>query len=44
MFGMVVGALIVAGALYALYARWDDAGRPVPGFLARRFPRPAGAA
>lgn len=43
-FGMVVGALIVAGALYALYARWDDAGRPVPGFLARRFPRLAGAA
>lgn len=27
---MVVGALIVAGALYALYARWDDAGRPRP--------------
>ncbi|MGU3539958.1 peptidoglycan-binding protein [Methylobacterium sp. A54F] len=42
-FGLVMGALIVAGALYALYARWDDAGRPVPGFLARRFPRLAGA-
>ena len=42
-FGFVVGALIVAGALYALYARWDDAGRPVPGFLARRFPKPTGA-
>ena len=37
-FGLIVGGLIVAGALYALYARWDDAGRPVPGFLARRFP------
>lgn len=23
-----VGAIIVAGGLYALYARWDDAGRP----------------
>ena len=42
-FGLIVGALIVAGALYALYARWDDAGRPVPGFLARRFPRLTGA-
>jgi putative chitinase len=41
--GFVVGAVIVAGALYALYARWDDAGRPVPGFLARRFPRLTGA-
>ena len=41
--GFIVGALIVAGAAYALYARWDDAGRPVPGFLARRFPRLAGA-
>ncbi len=42
-FGFVMGALIVAGAAYALYARWDDAGRPVPDILARRFPRPAGA-
>lgn len=29
-FGLVLGAVIVAGALYALYARWDDAGRPLP--------------
>jgi peptidoglycan L-alanyl-D-glutamate endopeptidase CwlK len=29
--GIVAGALIIAGALYALYARWDDAGRPLPG-------------
>ncbi|MCJ2102476.1 peptidoglycan-binding protein [Methylobacterium sp. E-046] len=42
-FGFVMGALIVAGALYALYARWDDAGRPVPGFLACRFPKLTGA-
>ncbi|WP_267361535.1 MULTISPECIES: peptidoglycan-binding protein [unclassified Methylobacterium] len=42
-FGFVMGALIVAGAAYALYARWDDAGRPVPGVLARRFPRLTGA-
>ena len=27
---MVVGAIIIAGALYALYARWDDAGKPLP--------------
>lgn len=27
---MVIGAVIVIGALVALYARWDDAGRPVP--------------
>lgn len=26
--GIVAGVLIIAGALYALYARWDDAGRP----------------
>lgn len=43
-FGFAMGALIVAGAVYALYARWDDAGRPVPGFLAHRFPRLAGVA
>lgn len=41
--GMVVGSLIIVGALYALYARWDDAGRPLPGALARRFPRLTGA-
>jgi zinc D-Ala-D-Ala carboxypeptidase len=28
--GLVIGGLILAGALYALYARWDDAGRPLP--------------
>jgi putative chitinase len=27
-FGLVIGALILAGALYAVYAKWDDAGRP----------------
>lgn len=26
--GIVAGCLIIAGALYALYARWDDAGKP----------------
>jgi peptidoglycan L-alanyl-D-glutamate endopeptidase CwlK len=31
--GIVTGVVIVAGALYALYARWDDAGRPLPSFL-----------
>jgi zinc D-Ala-D-Ala carboxypeptidase len=29
-FGFVIGCLVLAGALYALYARWDDAGRPLP--------------
>lgn len=43
-FGLVMGLVILGGAGYALYARWDDAGRPMPGFLARRFPRLAGAA
>ncbi|WP_267355556.1 MULTISPECIES: peptidoglycan-binding protein [unclassified Methylobacterium] len=42
-FGVVVGVLIIAGALYGLYARWDDAGRPMPDALARRFPRLTGA-
>ena len=41
--GLIVGMIIVAGALYALYARWDDAGRPVPSVFARRFPKPIGA-
>jgi N-acetylmuramoyl-L-alanine amidase len=27
---VAIGAVIVLGALYALYARWDDAGRPKP--------------
>lgn len=26
--GIVAGCLIIAGALYALYAKWDDVGRP----------------
>lgn len=26
--GIVAGCLVIAGALYALYARWDDAGKP----------------
>jgi peptidoglycan L-alanyl-D-glutamate endopeptidase CwlK len=33
--GFAIGAIIVAGALYALYARWEDAGRPLPAFLRR---------
>jgi hypothetical protein len=27
-FQMIVAAIVIAGALYALYARWDDGGRP----------------
>lgn len=27
---LVLGSLVVGGALVALYARWDDAGRPIP--------------
>lgn len=26
--GIAIGAVIILGALYAVYARWDDAGRP----------------
>lgn len=26
--GIIIGLVAVSGALYALYARWDDAGRP----------------
>lgn len=37
--GGVIAALIIAGALYALYARWDDAGRPLPDFLDGLFKR-----
>lgn len=40
--GFVAGVLIVAGAAYALYARWDDAGRPVPALVARLIPSLAG--
>lgn len=29
-FGLIVGLLIVGGALWALYARWNAAGRPLP--------------
>jgi peptidoglycan LD-endopeptidase CwlK len=29
--GLVACVLILAGAAYAIYARWDDAGRPLPG-------------
>lgn len=28
--GLVIGAVVILGALWVLYARWDDAGRPVP--------------
>lgn len=31
--GLIVGLIILSGALWALYARWDDAGRPLPAFL-----------
>lgn len=27
---IAIGVIILLGALYALYARWDDAGRPLP--------------
>jgi hypothetical protein len=30
LFGLVAGTLIVAGAALSLYARWDDARRPLP--------------
>lgn len=33
--GLVIGVLILIGAGVALYARWDDAGRPLPGWLER---------
>lgn len=33
--GFIVGALIVAGALYAAYAKWDERGRPVPSWWPR---------
>lgn len=28
--GIAIAAVVVLGSLYALYARWDDAGRPLP--------------
>jgi peptidoglycan L-alanyl-D-glutamate endopeptidase CwlK len=34
---ITIGALILFGALYALYARWDDAGRPIPDWIERRI-------
>jgi hypothetical protein len=37
--GVVLGLVILAGGALALYARWDDAGRPVPGWLARVLPK-----
>ncbi len=38
-FGLALGLVILAGSGLALYARWDDAGRPVPGWLARMLPK-----
>lgn len=38
MFGLIIGLLIVAGALWTLYATWADLGRPFPAALARRLP------
>lgn len=31
--GMAIAALIIVGGAVALYARWKDAGRPIPAFL-----------
>lgn len=31
--GLVLGAVILIGAIIAIYARWDDAGRPMPKWL-----------
>lgn len=42
--GLLVGAVIAGSALYGLYAQWDEAGRPLPDFLARRFPQLGGEA
>lgn len=28
--GIAIAAVVIMGSLYALYARWDDAGRPLP--------------
>lgn len=36
--GVVLGGVILAGAAYALYRRWDDAGRPLPKWLRRKEP------
>lgn len=30
---MLIGTVVIVGALIALYARWDDAGKPLPKFL-----------
>jgi lysozyme len=34
--GLALGAIIIAGAGFAIWRRWDDAGRPLPAFLRRR--------
>lgn len=45
LFGLAIGLTIIAGSAFVIYARWCDAGRPLPEFLARRFNRvPAPAA
>jgi hypothetical protein len=36
-FSLVIGLIIMFGAGFAIYARWDDAGRPLPGFIERRL-------
>lgn len=33
--GLILGAVIIGGAFFAAYAKWDDAGRPMPMFMAR---------
>jgi len=38
-FSLVIGLIIMFGAGFAIYARWDDGGRPLPGFIERRLNR-----
>lgn len=39
--GVAIGAVIIGGAVWSLYARWDDAGRPMPDWLERLLGRGA---
>jgi len=40
-FSLVIGLIIMFGAGFAIYARWDDGGRPLPGFIERRLRKAA---
>jgi lysozyme len=40
-FSLVIGLIIMFGAGFAIYARWDDGGRPLPGFIERRLRKDA---